>query len=306
LSAVLVTGGSGFIGVPVLRELARREHVVHALHCRSAPVDISGVRWHRVDLAAPAELDAIVAELRPQELIHLAWYVKHGRFWDAPENVPWVERSLHLMRAFARAGGRRAVMLGTCAEYDWSAADAPLSERSSPLGPATLYGVAKDALRRLASKYAEQVGFEFAWGRLFFLYGPNEAPGRLVASVASSLLRGEPAETSSGTQRRDFLHVDDVARAVGALLDSSVQGPVNIASGEDQKLADVVECIAQTVGRPELLRIGALADRPGEPPRLVGDTRRLREEVEFRPAKDLHTGIAETVGWWRDKLSDSK
>ena len=306
MSDVLVTGASGFIGVPVLRELVRRGQVVHAVHCRSAPVDIPGVRWHRVDLGAPAQLDAIVAELRPQQLVHLAWFVEHGRFWDAPENIPWVERSLHLMRAFARAGGERAVALGTCAEYDWSAAETRLSERTSPLGPDTLYGVAKDALRRLASKYAEQVGFELAWGRLFFLYGPNEAPRRLVASVASALLRGEPAETSSGTQRRDFLHVDDVAAAVVALLYSSVQGPVNIASGEDRALADVVDCIAQNVGRPELLRTGAFADRPGEPPRLVGDTKRLRDEVGFRPSKDLYTGIAETVAWWREKLGDSK
>jgi nucleoside-diphosphate-sugar epimerase len=194
-------------------------------------------------------------------------------------------------------------MLGTCAEYDWASADTPLNENTSLIGPTTLYGVAKDALRRVACAYAEQEGFEMAWARLFFLYGPREAPGRLVASVARALLLGEPAETSAGAQRRDFLYVDDVASAVVALLDSSIVGPVNIASGHGFALADIVDDIGQAVGRPELLRKGALRERPGEPSMLIGDASRLREEVGFDPTVDHKAGIAKTVAWWRRELS---
>jgi nucleoside-diphosphate-sugar epimerase len=300
-----VTGGSGFIGLPILRWLARRDGEVHALSSQVAHEDIPGVRWHHLDLADSAAVEALIEDLRPKLLVHLAWCVEHGSFWHAPENVPWVERSLHLLRDFASAGGRRAVMLGTCAEYDWSAADVPLTESTSPLAPATLYGVAKDALRRVACAFAEQEGFEVAWGRVFFLYGPREAPGRFVASVIRSLLLGQPAEISSGVHRRDVLHVDDVARAVVALLDSSVVGPVNIASGQAVALADLADRAAQVVGRPELLRRGALPDRPGEPQLLVGDVSRLRDEVGFHPAIDLETGIADTVAWWRQMLESS-
>jgi nucleoside-diphosphate-sugar epimerase len=278
---------------------------VHAISTRTAPSESAGVHWHHGDLADSAAVEGLIGDLQPEQLVHLAWYVEHGSFWQAPENIPWVERSLHLLRVFARSGGRRAVMLGTCAEYDWSVARTPLREGISPIAPATLYGVAKDALRRLACAYAERENFELAWGRLFFLYGPREAPGRLVASVARALLSGQPAETSTGDQRRDFLHVEDVASAVRALLDSSVVGAVNIASGEDRMLADVVDLVAQAAGRPELVRRGALPDRPGEPPLLVGDVTRLREEVGFRPAIDLETGIAGTVEWWRRMLSSS-
>ncbi len=72
---------------------------------------------------------------------------------------------------------------------------------------------------------APELAIELAWGRVFFLYGPGEAPGRLVASVARALLAGERAATGDGTQIRDFLHVDDVAGAFAALLDSDVTGP---------------------------------------------------------------------------------
>lgn len=300
MSGTLVTGASGFIGLPLIVELARSGEEVHAVSTRASPPDVPGVRWHRLDLLDEHAMDSLIAELAPQRLVHLAWYVEHGLFWNAPENVLWVERSLALLRAFVGAGGRRAVMLGSCAEYDWSAADVPLRENDAPIAPATLYGVAKDALRRLAGAYAEQAGIELAWGRPFFFYGPREGPKRLVSSVIRALLAGEPVETTSGEQRRDFMHVEDVAGALVALLDSSVVGAVNIGSGEDVAVGDVIGEIATTIGAPELVRRGALPDRP-EPPLLLADVARLREEVGYGPRWSLAEGLADTVAWWRDQ-----
>jgi nucleoside-diphosphate-sugar epimerase len=299
MSRVLVTGASGFVGLPTLAALAGRGEEVHALSSQPSPPEVAGVHWHQVDLGDEVATERLVSDLSPERLLHLAWYVEHGRFWDAPENVIWVERSLRLVRAFARAGGRRAVLLGTCAEYDWSVADGPLHETVSPIAPTTMYGVAKDALRRVSSAYAELEGFQLAWGRLFFLYGPREAPGRLVSSVIQALLSGEVVETTAGTQRRDFMYVDDLARALVALLDSPVVGPVNIASGEARALAELVDEIARVIGRPELVKRGALPERANDPPLLLADVGRLRDEVGFRPETDLARGVIDTVAWWR-------
>jgi nucleoside-diphosphate-sugar epimerase len=301
---VLVTGATGFVGRPTVAALAGEGFEVHALSSRLEPPAVAGVQWHRADLRSDLEVDALLADLAPEQLLHMAWEVQPGRFWDAPENLLWVERSLHLVRAFAEAGGRRAVLLGTCAEYDWSRARAPLEELTSPLAPSTLYGVAKDALRRVLTAYAEQVGFELAWGRLFFLYGPREAPGRLVSSLITSLLAGEPVATTAGAQRRDFMHVDDVAGGIAALLASGVTGPVNLASGVARTVAEVVDQIALATGRGELIERGALADRPGEPALLVADTTRLRDEVGFTQRIDLADGIADAVEWWRAQSSE--
>jgi nucleoside-diphosphate-sugar epimerase len=121
-----------------------------------------------------------------------------------------------------------------------------------------------------------------------------------VPSVIRSLLAGEPVATGAGEQVRDFLHVEDVAGAVVALLDSRVVGAVNIASGVGASVGEVIEEIVSVVGRPGLVRRGELLDRPGEPRLLVADVARLREEVGFWPRWRLAGGIAETVRWWRE------
>jgi nucleoside-diphosphate-sugar epimerase len=305
MSGVLVTGATGFVGLPLLTRLAHSEPDVHAVSRGESFPSVAGVTWHRLDLADGAGLETLMNDLRPERLVHTAWYVEHGRFWGAPQNVAWVERSLHLLRAFADAGGRRAVLLGTCAEYDWTAANGPLHEQRSPIEPRTLYGVAKDSLRRLACAYAERVGLELAWGRLFFLYGPREAPERLVGSVTRALLRGEPAKTTSGVQERDFLHVEDVAEATLQLLRGQVVGAVNIASGERVSMAALVDGIANAIGRPELVRRGVLPDRAGDPPLLLADVARLRKEVGFRPQICLEDGLRDTIEWWRSQGSDA-
>jgi nucleoside-diphosphate-sugar epimerase len=279
VTRVLVTGSGGFIGRRTLEPLAERGYDV--------------VR-NDADLLVPGEPERLIGDVRPTHLLHLAWYAEHGKFWTSPENVRWVEASLALLRAFADAGGRRAVIAGTCAEYDWSAGEGLFAEDAA-LGPATLYGAAKNGLRAVAAAFAAEAGFELAWGRVFFLYGADEAPGRLFASVARSLLAGEPARTSSGEQLRDFLHADDVGAAFAALTASVVTGAVNIASGEAVAVRDVVAEIARAAGRLDLLELGALPQRPGEPPRIVADVRRLRDEVGFTPAFGLAEGVAAAV-----------
>lgn len=299
MKRVLLTGATGFIGRHCLQPLRERGYEVHAVTSRAVPeVRQDGIHWHTLDLLAPQPLS--LEEIRPTHLLHLAWYAVPGKYWTSPENVRWVEASLALLRAFVAAGGTRAVLTGTCAEYDWTHGDGLCSEASTPLRPATLYGVAKRALGDLSVAYAQQVGLSLAWGRIFFLYGPHEPEQRLVPATTLSLLRGQPARCTHGRQIRDFLHVEDVAGALVALLDSEATGPVNIASGEPVTLREIVEQLAAATGRPELIQLGALPAPAGEPPRLVADTQRLREEVGWSPCHPLPEGLVSTVNWWRE------
>jgi nucleoside-diphosphate-sugar epimerase len=294
VSRVLLTGATGFIGRSAVAPLLAAGHDVHAVTSRESTPEGEPVTWHRADLLAGPD---VVAEVTPDVLLHFAWYVEPGLFWTAPENVRWVEASLALLREFARVDGRRAVLAGTAAEYDWNSVGKRCDEQRTPLRPSTLYGAAKHAVHAVGARYAEQAGFELAWGRIFFVYGPGEPDGRLVPSVGRALLAGDPVPTTRGNKIRDFMHVEDVAAAFAALVDSDLTGAVNVASGKPVAVREVVDCLSAAVGRPELLRPGALPDREGDPVRLVADVARLREEVGFAPRIGLVEGIQGTLEW---------
>jgi nucleoside-diphosphate-sugar epimerase len=296
---VLVTGASGFVGRHSPPALAGRGFDVHAVYAREEPDAASSATWHRADLMDRDRVDRLLDEVRPTHLLHFAWYAVHGLYWTSPENLRWVEASLALLRGFAERGGRRAVLAGTCAEYDWHYGFC--SEGTTPTAPATLYGTSKNALHAVATAFAKQAGLSLAWGRIFFPYGPHEQPRRLVASVTQSLLKREPVRCSHGAQYRDFLHVQDCADAFAALLDSPVEGPVNVAAGRPVTIRDVVRTIVELMPEADGVPVefGAVPTPPDDPPLLVADVRRLTAEVGWTPRIDLRDGLAGTVASWR-------
>jgi nucleoside-diphosphate-sugar epimerase len=296
---VVLTGPSGFIGRHVLRHLLAAGFEVHTLDIKPLPAGLAVPNHHIVDLLDSGQVRNLMARVRPSHLLHFAWYVTPGKYWTSLENVRWLEASLELLQAFLANGGERSVMAGTCAEYDWTGPGL-LHEEQTPLRPATLYGACKSALYRLHASLSAQSGASAAWGRIFHLYGPFEHESRLVPSVIRQLLEGRPAACTHGRQIRDFMHVDDVARAFVELLRSPLQGAVNIATGRAVAIADVAQAIAGVARRPDLLLMGALPDPAGDPPLLVADTDRLGS-LGFRPAFSLEQGIRDTYEWWASR-----
>jgi nucleoside-diphosphate-sugar epimerase len=297
MKRVLVTGGTGFIGIEALPLLLERDDEVHLLGRKATWNGLSlptakSLHFHQCDLLHQ-DCQTLIAEIRPTHLLHLAWFAEHGAFWWALENLDWVAASLRLVRAFAAAGGTRAVFAGTCAEYDWSFDT--LDETTTPLRPATLYGVSKLSLFQLLQSAQDRLGLSVAWGRIFFPYGPRDQPGKLLSAVIDGVAAGKSVACSDGRQVRSFIYVEDVARAFVALLDSHVTGAVNIATDEVSSVRDMVSRAAQLSGDETLVQFGARPMQKGEPPLLRATTRRLFDEVGFRPRFDLAGGVARTV-----------
>jgi nucleoside-diphosphate-sugar epimerase len=288
---VLVTGGTGFIGRHVAAGLQERGFEVHLLvrDAESARSIATDAQLHSCDLFDDRAVEEAVHCAAPTHLLHLAWTTAHGKFWTSSENLDWVRASLSLVRHFAASGGRRIVCAGTCAEYDWSRS--PCHERDTPLRPATLYGTAKNALRAIIESFAAVEKLSFAWGRLFFLYGPHENPARLVPGLMAALADGRPALCQCGAHVRDFLHAADAADAFAALVDCEVQGPVNVASGRPLSLGTLTREIARIAGRSELAEIGRRGATPENPAVLTADVTRLSEEVGWRPRISLERGL---------------
>ena len=302
---ILVTGGTGFVGRPAVEALLRAGYEVHV-----ATRDGGGARGlapraivHRADLLQEGAARELIAAVEPHAALHLAWSVTPGQFWTDPANLDWVGASLRLARAAAEGGVRRFVATGTCYEYDWPA-DGPCVEGVTPIRAHTLYDAAKAGLASILRAYFAATDVRFAWARLFYLYGPGEDARRFVPSVARALVRKEPARCTRGAAVRDFLDVRDAGAALAKLVASDYSGDVNIGSGAPTHLSELAERLAEAAGRRDLLELGALPDRPGEPPFVVADTRILREEVGFEPHFDLDAGLGAALACWRKREGD--
>jgi nucleoside-diphosphate-sugar epimerase len=308
---VLVTGARGFIGRSSLAPLLRRGFEVHAVFsgaARASDAAPQGVCTHVADLLSEAQTDALLTRVAPSHLLHFAWIATPGIYWQSADNFRWLAASQSMLRKFRSIGGVRAVMAGSCVEYDWAKASV-CSERSSPLADQsaalTPYAASKIALQRSLAHFSQEEQLSSAWGRIFFQFGPYEHPDRLVPSVIRHLLKKEEALCTHGRQVRSFLHVADVGAAFAQLLDSDIQGPVNIGSDERIALADLIGRIALEIGRSDLVRLGARSAPSDEPPLLVPDVHRLRDELQWRPELSLNEGIRDAIDWWRGHLGQS-
>jgi nucleoside-diphosphate-sugar epimerase len=283
---ILITGCHGMIGAAVLEALAEQD------------IQAESAGRLQADLLDPEAAVRLIQHTRPSTLVHCAWNLRPEAVVDEPSQTAWVDASIALLHAFGRAGGRHAVVIGTCAEYSWE--DAVLAEDVTQLRPRTVYGRAKRTLHIRAEELAAEQGWTLAWPRVFWVYGPRERPGRLVPSVVSGLLAGEHVSCTHGRQERDYLYSGDVGRAVAGLAAAGYQGAVNIASGQALPVRDLVSTIASEMQRPELIDWGALTPREDEPTRLTGDVRRLTAELPGWRPTSLIDGVRRTVDWWRN------
>lgn len=270
--SVLLTGATGFVGRQVMRALMERG-------CRLRPIVREG-KQGRIPQSAAIEKVIPTSDLWSEDaawwadvcrgvdtVIHVAWYAEPGQYLQSPKNQECLAGTLRLAQGASQAKVRRFIGIGTCFEYDVSAGHLSIE---TPLRPSTPYAEAKAAAFLTLSQSLPREGIEFAWCRLFYLYGEGEDERRLVPYLRARLKAGERAELSSGNQIRDYLDVGEAGRMIAEAALGSVQGPVNICSGVPVTVRQLAERIADEYGRRDLLRFGARPDNLVDPPVVVG------------------------------------
>ncbi|AHB89369.1 UDP-glucose 4-epimerase [Thermosynechococcus sp. NK55a] len=286
---VLLTGASGFIGRYALKALQRQGLEVVAIG-RTRPQ--APVRFIEANLLSITDFGPLMQQAQATHLLHLAWYAEHGKYWTSPLNLRWVEATTRLVEAFCAAAGQQVVVAGTCAEYDW--AHGYCREDSTPLNPATLYGTAKDATRRLVMAVCAQHQVPCAWGRIFLPYGYGESARRLIPSLID-VFRGERAPFGvNAASYRDFLHVTDVVEGLVRLLTTGVSGAFNICSSEPVRVAEVVTTLASLLGADPEPVLALATEGPGEPSLLIGENLKLKA-LGWRPTLTLAQGLERTL-----------
>ncbi|MGA2462851.1 MAG: NAD(P)-dependent oxidoreductase [Thermodesulfobacteriota bacterium] len=299
---VFVTGASGFIGAHMIRALISRGHSVMAL---AMPDDSL---WRLQDLTGQfavvtgvlGEIDTLhlaLTEFKPDACIHLAWYAEPGQYLHSTENILSLTNSLSLLKELIQAGCRQVVMAGTCAEYN---SDFGYLKENTPTRPATLYAATKLACCLIGQQLAEQANIKFAWGRIFYPYGPQEDERRVVAAAIRALQQGQPFPATPGTQVRDYIYVEDVANAFCTLAENEATGIFNISSAAPVTIRFLLEAIGHLMSCGDLIKIGTLEYRSWEPAFICGDNRKIKK-LGWLPKFTITEGLTKTINWWEHK-----
>lgn len=297
----LLTGASGFVGAAVLRGLVAQGRTVGVLLRESSDTRRIAPLLDRVTVIRGSLGDLeparnAIAAFAPDAVAHLAWQGVKGADRNSAVQPDNVAASLELYRIARAAGMRRFVGLGSQAEY--GPCQARIGE-DTPTRPTTVYGAAKLATFWLIDRLAAAEGVSFGWIRLFSSYGPDDDPSWMIPGLVLSLLDRKRPALTAGEQRWDYIHVDDVASAVIALLDSEATGAFNCGSGQARPLREVVTTLRDLVDPSLPLGFGEVPYRPDQVMHLEADVRRLADATGWRPAVPLEQGLAEVVAWYR-------
>jgi nucleoside-diphosphate-sugar epimerase len=296
-----LTGAGGFVGGAIARALLARGDEVYAITRpgRHAP---PGCKPVPVTAFLPDELRKLHLPGRLDGVVHLAAYGVAPNERDATEmatvNVACSQALVELARDHAVP---RFVMAGTSAEYADHAI--PPFNPSQPLQTHRLYGASKAEATLRCLSLASQHGIQAAVLRIYNVFGPGESSHRLFPSIVSGIRAGVPVRLSSGTQIRDFIYIEDVARAFLAALDLPRQPPqpvIDICTGR----AATVRHFAETVARimqadPDALEFGALPMRPDDIPEIRGDPAAMHDIL----GKIERFGLDEAIAHALERMS---
>ena len=310
-SVAIVTGGAGFIGSELVRQLIERGDrvVVVDNFVNGKPENLAGLPGGsleivREDVRNVAALAPWIAQA--SIVYHLACLgVRHSVHSPVENHEVNATATLHLLQACHAAGVPRFVYVSTSEVYG-TAKWAPMSE-DHPTFPCTVYGGSKLAGESYTRAYYRTYGFPTVVVRPFNTYGPRSHhegdSGEVIPKFLLRCLAGRPMVIfGDGTQTRDFTYVSDSARGIilAGTSDAAVGRTINLGSGREMTINELATTAAAVTGRTDS-RIEREIPRPGDVLRLLADMTQARELLGYQVEVPLAEGLRRLLDWYQDQ-----
>ena len=320
---ILVTGGAGFIGSAVVRAAIQAGHSVVNVDALTYAACLDNVKpvadnvnyvFFRADVCDRAAMDAILTDMQPDAIMHLAAESHVDRSIDGPgafieTNITGTYTLLEAARAYWMTQGKpdtfRFHHISTDEVYGSLGATGMFTE-DTPYDPRSPYSASKAASDHLVRAWAETYGLPVVLTNCSNNYGPYHFPEKLVPVVILNALAGKDIPVyGAGENIRDWLYVEDHADALLTVLTKGALGrSYNIGGENEAKNIDLVHMICahldQMRPKDKLYsdQITFVTDRPGHDMRYAIDPTRIREELNWRPSVTLEQGLEKTVRWY--------
>lgn len=287
-----MTGATGFLGKNLLECMDTSEHEIWMLG-RHACDTQENVHFLECDLRDRQCTAECLNRIKPEVLVLLAWDVSSQSYWESFENHIWSDSSIRLAHEFLEEGGNQILFSGTSASYDYSLGW--LKESAYYEHPVSLYGISKLYTSNSIKRMAERYGAVYCEARLFAIYGKYERAGRLIPLTVSRLKNNEQIINTKGELLRDYIYVEDAARAINLLLEQKAEGVYNISTGKPVSIHDIVVQVADFLDKRDRLLFEE-TDFRGESPLIVGDNEKLKR-LGFTCRYSIEDGIRAAIQW---------
>jgi UDP-glucose 4-epimerase len=308
---ILVTGGAGFIGSHVVDHYIAEGHSVIVVDdlTTGKPENLNPeAQFHRMSIEDPA-IEGIFSRERPEVVNHHAAQIDVRKsvsdpLLDARINILGM---LNLLEKAVRYGARRFIFASSGGAIYGEPPEGAAAREEDPLHPMSPYGVAKASGELYLYTYRVNHGLDFVSLRYGNVYGPRQDPGGeagVVAIFAQKLLRGEqPIIHGDGLQTRDYVYVEDVARANVLALKPQIQGPFNIGTGIEKNVNEIFWDLVQLTGGSTGEVHGPA--KPGEQRRSVLDWKKAKTQMGWEPRIPWEEGLRRTVGFFASRRNSS-
>lgn len=325
---ILVTGGAGFIGSALVRQLIREtEHTVVNLDLLTYAGTSSSVavvesspqyRFEHADIRDSQAVDEVFREYSPGAVVHLAAETHVDRSIDDSErflstNVAGTYRLLEAARRWVEkgraSGGFRFVHVSTDEVFGHAAAGETFDEET-PYDPSSPYAASKAAADHFVGAWGRTYGVPIIITNSTNSYGPYQFPEKLIPHMVISALEGEPLPVyGDGRQVRDWLYVGDHVRALRRVLTEGEHGAVYCVGARSERenlgvVKDTCRILDELSPRADGVsyreQISFVEDRPGHDERYAVDPTRIEEDLGWRPSMRFEEGLRRTVRWYLD------
>jgi nucleoside-diphosphate-sugar epimerase len=251
---ILLTGPTGFIGSTFARLALSQGHEVAGLviPSESIPAHLPPdpkLHWYRGTLDDAPWKD--VEGFRPEVVVHTAWVTAPGVYLESPDNFAFLDFSIKFLRRLREMGTNHVMSFGTCIEYQVTGQ--PLSEDRTPIAPTTTYSKCKNELRLVMEADQKAHNFTFCWGRVFYPYGPREHPSRLCSSIIQKLRRDEKIVLKTPDSTKDYIFIEDLARAILLTMEKKFHGAINWGTGTATTVRDIAQSLGRMLGKAHLI-----------------------------------------------------
>lgn len=304
---VLITGGDGFIGSNLIRELLKNNYKISTTSRKpleeTSLKDLRGkIDFHKLDLTNSNHVNLLIENIKPTVIIHLASIIDKRKDQEGVNNsMKNLQMSKNIYNACLNLEDLKIIInFGSAEEYGNNKSPLTESQKEIPTSP---YSLSKTQIRILSTYFHNAHSLPITTLKPFSIFGENQSPTMLIPYMITQCLNNNPIETTPGQQTKDFIYVKDLISAIELVIENPKKElfgeTINICSGEEVKVKDVILKIKELTKTNSEIKFTKSYNK-SEAMRFYGSNKKAKKLLNWEPKYEFNEALEQTINWYKE------